>query len=104
MASSGGMISALCWVPKGAASAVPRAAPISEEELKAMRAEAQHLAAGVLGEEEEEDSEEEWETDDSDDEEMDEAAAVAKAKAAAAALAAAAKGAGASGSGGGKKV
>ncbi|KIY96146.1 hypothetical protein MNEG_11815 [Monoraphidium neglectum] len=87
MASSG-MISCICWVPKGAAKPVPEAAPVSEEELAAMRAEAQAVAAGVLGESGEEEDDEpsdDWETE---DEEMDEQEAVAKAKAVAAALAA----------------
>lgn len=97
--SSGGMISAICWVPKGAAKPVPEAAPISEEEMAAMRKEAEDVAAGVLEQSEEEEDSDEWETE---DEEMDEQEAIAKAKAVAAAVAANKSGSSAAGSG--KKV
>jgi hypothetical protein len=88
----------LSWVPKGAASAVPRAAPVSEEELAAMRKEAQEVAADVMNADEEDSDDEGWETEE-DDEEMDEEQAIAKAKAVAAALAA---GSSAGGGAGGK--
>lgn len=42
------MISSICWLPKGAAKAVPLAAPMNEEELAFMREQAADIAAGVL--------------------------------------------------------
>ena len=36
------MLSALCWVPRGAAKAVPDRVQPSEEELRAMQAGARH--------------------------------------------------------------
>jgi hypothetical protein len=83
------MISSLCWVPKGAAKAVPEAAPISEEELANMRREAEAAAHDVLDDDaSDSDRDSEWETDDSEDAEMDDAAAaVAKARAVAASMA-----------------
>lgn len=38
------MISAICWIPKGAAKPVPEQAEITEEELAALKAQAE--AAG----------------------------------------------------------
>ena len=38
------MISALCWVPKGAAKAMPDVAEPSPEELEAMKAQAEQAA------------------------------------------------------------
>jgi periodic tryptophan protein 1 len=83
------MISSLCWVPKGAAKAVPQAAPISEEELASMRREAEEAAQDVLDDDaSNSDRDSEWETEDSEDAEMDDAAAaVAKARAVAASMA-----------------
>lgn len=88
------MISALAWIPKGAAKPVPEAAEVSEEELAAMSAAAE--AAGKEEEAREEESEGSEDDSgeelpdalpsDSSDEEEDEAAAVARARAAAAAL------------------
>jgi len=80
--SVSGLISALCWVPKGAARPVPAPAPVSEEEMAAMRKEAAAVAADVLNQSEDEGSED-WETE---DEEMDAEEAVKKAQAVAAAL------------------
>lgn len=40
------MISALCWIPKGVAKAVPEVAELTEAEIEAMRA-----AAAEAGEE-----------------------------------------------------
>ncbi|PRW56745.1 putative WD repeat-containing [Chlorella sorokiniana] len=76
------MISALAWIPKGAAKAEPEVAEVTEEELAAMRA-----AAEAEGGEEGSDTEdEEPSSSDSEMGEEDEAAAVARARAVAAAM------------------
>ncbi|KAF8072950.1 PWP1 [Scenedesmus sp. PABB004] len=90
------MISAICWLPRGAAAPVPVPAPLTEEELAAMKEAAAQAAAGVLegsdddgGDGEPSDSSSGWETDDdgAGGEGMDVDAAVARARAAAAAIA-----------------
>lgn len=76
------MLSALAWLPRGAAKPIPRAAPPTEEELaEGARLAAARAAAGCGGssseEEEEEDESSEWETDSgASDDAMDEAAPV----------------------------
>ena len=75
------MISAIAWVPRGAAKAQPVVAQPTEEELEATRAEL--LSRGDLDDADEEDEEDEDEDMDTDDGEND---AVAHAKAAAAAI------------------
>lgn len=42
------MISALSWLPRGAAAAVPAPAPLNEEELAALKRTAADAAAGIL--------------------------------------------------------
>eukprot|EP00878_Enallax_costatus_P018464 GHUV01019436.1.p1 GENE.GHUV01019436.1~~GHUV01019436.1.p1 ORF type:complete len:481 (+),score=199.55 GHUV01019436.1:276-1718(+) len=87
------MISSICWLPRGAAKPVPVAAPMTDEELAAMREKASDLAAGVLEGSDVEDADDAepsdssgWETE-GDDDDMDVESAVAKARAAAEAIA-----------------
>ena len=75
------MISAIAWVPRGAAKPQPVVAQPTEEELEATRAEL--LARGDLDDDEEDGSNDEDEDMDATDEEGD---AVAHAKAAASAI------------------
>ena len=75
------MISAISWVPRGAAKAQPVVAQPTEEELEATRVEL--LSRGDLDDADEQEEEDEDEDMDADDGEDD---AVAHAKAAAAAI------------------
>ncbi|KAL4444359.1 hypothetical protein ABPG75_012096 [Micractinium tetrahymenae] len=86
------MISALAWIPKGAAKAEPEQAELTAEELEAMKAAAEDDApdeedAGSETSDEEQDSDSDMEAaGEGAGEEEDEAAAVARARAVAAAL------------------
>lgn len=84
------MISALAWIPKGAAKAEPEQAELTAEELEAMKAAAEDDAAeeedaGSETSDEEQDSDSDMEAA-GEGEEEEEAAAVARARAVAAAL------------------
>ncbi|EFN57876.1 hypothetical protein CHLNCDRAFT_141885 [Chlorella variabilis] len=87
------MISALAWIPRGAAKAVPEMAELSEAELEAMKAaaaeegEEQHEeGSDTSADEEDEEEGEEAAASGSDMEDEDEAAEVARARAVAASM------------------
>ncbi|PSC72392.1 putative WD repeat-containing [Micractinium conductrix] len=80
------MISALAWIPRGAAKAEPTVAEPTPEELEAMRAAAEVDGEDVPDEGSDTSDEERADSDSDMGEEEDEATAVARARAAAAAL------------------